>query len=161
MALTPKQLRLRRLSALRLIAQHMGMIDTPWRPSGDELQRRRSTHPGLAEFAVLVICVSDDPVSRAAFGMVLEYFFPQWREGAPVDALGLVVERASKEVRNWRQAVLQRDGYQCTRCGSSKRLEAHHVVRWADSPFLRVDVSNGETLCKECHFKEHYPALVA
>lgn len=157
MALTPKQERLRKLSVLRLLARHTGMFGMPWWPFEDELQRRRSAHPGLAEFAVLVICVSDDPVSRAAYGMILEYFYPQWREGAPVEALGLVVKRESREVREWRLAVLQRDGRQCTRCGSTKRLEAHHVVRWADSPFLRVDVANGQTLCKSCHYGVHRP----
>lgn len=38
-------------------------------------------------------------------------------------------------------------------CGSKKGLEAHHIVRWADSPKLRFEPSNGITLCQECHSK--------
>lgn len=52
----------------------------------------------------------------------------------------------------WRKAVFSRDGYKCqfTTC-KHKRLEAHHIIRWVDSPHLRFEVSNGITLCRHHH----------
>lgn len=55
----------------------------------------------------------------------------------------------------WREAVFKRDKYQCVIGGKkhSNRLEADHIKKWADYPELRFKVSNGRTLCKECHKK--------
>lgn len=57
----------------------------------------------------------------------------------------------------WRIKVFTRDGYKCVRCGSNHNIEAHHIIRVADDPEGKhiFDVDNGETLCKECHMKEH------
>lgn len=57
------------------------------------------------------------------------------------------------EYKKWRTAVYQRDGYKCVLCGLKKKLEAHHVKRWADNVALRFQISNGVTLCKCCHKK--------
>jgi len=43
-----------------------------------------------------------------------------------------------------RQAVLHRDNYACTRCGSTENLIAHH-----DKPGYEPDA--GRTLCNDCH----------
>lgn len=71
------------------------------------------------------------------------------------ELLGPVTERGDTTVRRWREQVLDRDGRQCVRCGSSDNLHAHHIVPWADSPALRLVVENGESLCGECHGMEH------
>jgi len=55
----------------------------------------------------------------------------------------------------WRAAVKKRDGNACTKCGETKRLHAHHIISVLDNPALRLDVSNGITLCPKCHSKEH------
>jgi 5-methylcytosine-specific restriction endonuclease McrA len=47
------------------------------------------------------------------------------------------------------RAVKQRDGYQCQRCGSTRQLEAHHIV--PISAGGSDDPANGITLCKDCH----------
>jgi len=58
--------------------------------------------------------------------------------------------------KEWRTAVLKRDGYKCQMpgcdCKYRKWLQAHHIMRWADAPRLRYEVSNGLTLCKKCHY---------
>lgn len=36
-------------------------------------------------------------------------------------------------------------------CKSKKRLQAHHIRRWADAPSLRYELFNLITLCKKCH----------
>jgi 5-methylcytosine-specific restriction endonuclease McrA len=64
--------------------------------------------------------------------------------------------RRSFREREWRQAVLERDGYTCQRCGAqTERLHAHHKQVWNAAPELRFDVSNGETLCPTCHSRTH------
>lgn len=60
---------------------------------------------------------------------------------------------SSPEYKTWRRRVYSRDRHQCQMpgCGSGMKLNAHHIVRWADAPTLRFIVSNGITLCHGCH----------
>lgn len=53
----------------------------------------------------------------------------------------------------WRVAVFKRDNFKCQfpDCKCKKKLNAHHIIRWADAPFLRFEVTNGITLCKMHH----------
>lgn len=55
------------------------------------------------------------------------------------------------EYRKWRTDVYRRDRYKCLKCGSKRKLQAHHIMRWADHPLLRFDLNNGITLCRRCH----------
>lgn len=67
------------------------------------------------------------------------------------------LSRTSYEYRAWRVAVLERDGWQCRKCGASKRgrtLHAHHIRSFKDHPELRFSVDNGLTLCASCHTTE-------
>jgi 5-methylcytosine-specific restriction endonuclease McrA len=58
----------------------------------------------------------------------------------------------SQEYKAWRFAVFSRDNFTCMLTGrKGGELEAHHIVRWADSPNLRYVVNNGITLSKEAH----------
>lgn len=52
-----------------------------------------------------------------------------------------------------RKAVMTRDGYRCQfpGCGATKRLQVHHILRWADAPALRYSVYNCLCLCQPCH----------
>jgi len=46
------------------------------------------------------------------------------------------------------------DGKQsCGHCGAKPRLHADHIKPWKDYPELRFDVSNGRTLCEDCHIR--------
>lgn len=59
---------------------------------------------------------------------------------------------SNPEYKKWRNEVFERDEYSCQDCGlSGVYLEAHHILKWSDFPESRYDVSNGLTLCKECH----------
>lgn len=65
-------------------------------------------------------------------------------------------ERSSKEYAEWRKAVFMRDGFTCQICGKvGGGLNAHHIKRWSTNVDERYQISNGITLCKECHKKVH------
>lgn len=67
--------------------------------------------------------------------------------------------RNSTFYKNWRRKVWERDNYTCQECkarsckGRPVYLSAHHIKSWAMYPDLRFDISNGLTLCKDCHKK--------
>ena len=63
------------------------------------------------------------------------------------------LERKSARYKRWRERVFKRDNYTCRKCGRKGYLHAHHIKPFAKYPKLRFKVSNGRTLCRECHKK--------
>ena len=64
--------------------------------------------------------------------------------------------RSTKKYRAWRKAIFERDDYTCQVCRKrGGKLEAHHIEPWAVCMKKRYDVSNGITLCKDCHKQIH------
>ena len=60
--------------------------------------------------------------------------------------------RNSPEYQAWRQAVFTRDNWHCVLCGQrGGTLHADHIEPFSRHPELRLDVSNGRTLCLACH----------
>lgn len=60
--------------------------------------------------------------------------------------------RYSAEAKEWRRAVFERDNYTCQMCGiRGSYLEADHIKPWAYFPKLRFELTNGRTLCRNCH----------
>lgn len=61
--------------------------------------------------------------------------------------------RKSAEYKRWRKLVFERDDYTCVLCREKRGgdLEADHIKPFAFFPKLRFEISNGRTLCKECH----------
>lgn len=63
--------------------------------------------------------------------------------------------------QDWRRAVLGRDNYTCVHCGAKfikgvtgrVYLEVDHIKPYSLYPELRLEISNGRTLCRECHMK--------
>lgn len=53
----------------------------------------------------------------------------------------------------WRRGIYEKDGYRCQVCGYNKghTLVAHHLDGWSWCKTRRFDLTNGITLCKECH----------
>ena len=58
--------------------------------------------------------------------------------------------RSSMAWQNARAAARKRDGERCRQCGSTDKLEVHHITPLADGG-AEFDLSNLTTLCRECH----------
>lgn len=57
--------------------------------------------------------------------------------------------------KNKRNRIKKRDGGRCTKCGSKKHLEVHHIKYiWGKKAWEYAD-NMLTTMCKECHRKEH------
>jgi predicted restriction endonuclease len=67
---------------------------------------------------------------------------------------------------DFRKAVLNRDKRRCRMpgCNAKTRLQVHHIKKWSSASSLRYEISNGITLCKNCHdsiksYEEQYEAF--
>lgn len=77
---------------------------------------------------------------------------PNWKGGVDYSNRSI---RRSEKYRFWRISVFERDGYACQECGlRGVYLQAHHIKPFSLYPDLRLDISNGITLCKSCHYKK-------
>lgn len=63
--------------------------------------------------------------------------------------------RETKEYKEWRRKVFERDRYMCVIGGKRHggKLEADHIKPFSLFPELRLAIDNGRTLCVECHHK--------
>ena len=88
---------------------------------------------------------SDDGICR-------EWEIVHWYENNGIGETAK--KRNNYKYRQWRSEVIERDAV-CMHCGSSEKLQAHHIKSFADFPLLRTDLNNGITLCETCHKKIH------
>ena len=51
--------------------------------------------------------------------------------------------------------VLNRDSYQCQKCGATEDLNVHHIEGVAQEPMLANDIDNCITVCHSCHVEIH------
>ena len=67
-------------------------------------------------------------------------------------------ERGRKylEYNKWRETVKKRDNYMCQFCGLPIELNAHHIESYNNNPELGTTLSNGITMCNECHNNFHH-----
>lgn len=79
---------------------------------------------------------------------------PTWNHSLTKD--DRIKTRKTPENHKWRKNVFKRDDYTCKKC--SKKgvyLNAHHKNGWNMFKEQRYLVSNGITLCKDCHSSFH------
>ena len=60
-------------------------------------------------------------------------------------------KKRGKKYLTWRKRVIKRDNGMCDICGDKEHLSAHHKNSWIYFPELRYVLTNGITLCKNCH----------
>ncbi len=76
---------------------------------------------------------------------------PRWKGGISSENTKI---RNSREFRLWRMGVLARDSGRCVLCEKSAvMLHADHIKPFSLFPELRFEISNGRTLCVDCHRK--------
>lgn len=64
--------------------------------------------------------------------------------------------RGSRDYRQWRLSIFERDDYICQYCSKKqKNPHTHHINNYADFPEQRLLLENGITLCKK-HHKEYH-----
>lgn len=76
---------------------------------------------------------------------------PNWKDGSSRE---YKEGYWSKDYKNWRKEVFERDNYTCQDCGLNGKkgyLTSHHKKSWAKFPELRFELNNGKTLCEDCH----------
>lgn len=63
----------------------------------------------------------------------------------------------TREYKEWRKLVFERDEYMCQECSQKGGyLQAHHILDWANYPEHRYLVKNGVCLCRKCHRYVHW-----
>lgn len=61
-------------------------------------------------------------------------------------------QRKSLEYKLWRESVFERDDWTCVHCNHrGGTLNADHIKPFSLFPEIRLEISNGRTLCTECH----------
>ncbi len=73
---------------------------------------------------------------------------PRWKEGI---SRTYKTGYYSHQYKTWRTKVFERDGFTCQKCGACGYITAHHIKSFAHYPLLRFELSNGITLCPDCH----------
>lgn len=61
--------------------------------------------------------------------------------------------RHLQDYKHFRIKVLERDDYKCVECSSTENLTVDHIKPFSLFPELRLDINNGQTLCRPCHVK--------
>ena len=65
------------------------------------------------------------------------------------------MQRSDSKHNKWARQVKDRAGRVCQFCGTSARLEAHHIIPVCVAPDLETEVSNGVCLCHHHHLAAH------
>jgi hypothetical protein len=147
-----EQVKAKQVQTLRLIARHIGML--PLTPDVAAASRSKITDDMLV-WALWTLAGDVAPSKRAVGMLLLDLVSGDWREVAGPELMGNAIHRGSREVQQWRRAVIANDNGTCRHCGSTDSPNAHHIIRWAEDPSQRLNVDNGMVLCKPCHDEEH------
>ena len=76
-----------------------------------------------------------------------------WKGGISSERQKLMAQKIYKD---WRLTIFERDGFACLKCGlKGNCLNAHHLANYADNKEQVLELTNGVTLCSECHKAFH------
>jgi len=78
---------------------------------------------------------------------------PNWKGGKYTSERHKAMKQL--EYIEWRKKIFERDDYTCRNCGErGGKINADHIKKWSLHPELRLDLNNGQTLCKDCHLEK-------
>lgn len=64
--------------------------------------------------------------------------------------------RNTPEYRKWREKIIKRDKNICKLCGiRTDEIHVHHLISFNRSEKFATDISNGMSLCVNCHSLIH------
>lgn len=66
-----------------------------------------------------------------------------------------LANRYISEYNEWVKNIYSRDNYKCRLCNSKNKINAHHLDGYHWCKERRFDISNGITLCYNCHINFH------
>jgi hypothetical protein len=159
---SPKTIEKRRLKLLgrkqsqkEIEKRVLGMIGMKWSPEALKNHVGTTGHKTSEETKrKLSIALKGRKMSeefKMKMRMRIGKLSASWKGGiSPIN------ERIRKriEYKEWRTAVFERDNYTCQICGiCGGRLNADHIKPFSLFPELRFELSNGRTLCEDCHKK--------
>jgi hypothetical protein len=81
--------------------------------------------------------------------------------GKPLNLWPANTKRPQQTIIEWvyarnREQAMRRDSFRCVHCSSRQNLQCHHIVHRGIAGGNRDDrIENLQTLCQECHAKEH------
>ena len=103
----------------------------------------------IINYAFYDISPPNDNITQCVFSLYKDVIDDRKKKSAAEH------DRHSKEYLGWKQLVFSRDNYKCQICGSTNKLNAHHIKSFMKYPNERFDVNNGVTLCEKCHKEVH------
>ena len=66
------------------------------------------------------------------------------------------IDGRKQKYNEWRKTIFERDNWTCQECKKyACYLNVHHIKSQKNFPELRYELSNGVTLCYNCHTKKH------
>lgn len=97
-----------------------------------------------------------EKLRKSHLGQKPTYSIPKgnipWNKGIGTKTTEAQRIRVSLAYEAWRKDVFIRDKFTCQFCGEvGGKLNADHIKRFSDYPELRLELSNGRTLCEPCH----------
>ena len=58
-------------------------------------------------------------------------------------------------LQSWSKSIKKQDNNTCQCCGTTKKLNSHHIFYKSKYPQLSLNINNGITLCVWCHSELH------
>lgn len=109
---------------------------------------------GETRKAPVLTCQYCNQLFKQRSGRFTKYCGKKCRYAATRKKIGSPNHR-TWEYKHWRRQVLKRDLYTCQHCGATQFLQPHHIKPMSEYPSLAYAVSNGITLCSNCHTITH------